>query len=267
MKKFGLLGKNISYSFSPILHNKIFELYNIDAKYKIYDIQTENEIGIFLNKLKKDKFLGINITTPYKSSVLKFVDEFSEEVHDIGAANCIKFKNDKIIAYNTDYFGLIKTFEKMGLDLAFKKVIILGSGGAAKAAAKALRDLKAIVYIVSRDKVAAKNEFPNLFVISYDELQNNSGYLIVNCTPLGTFPNVNSSPVSEEIIQNFDFALDLIYNPEETLFLKIAKTKNKKFQNGFFMLVSQGVKSEEIWNDIDINYEKIYTELVQTIYK
>ena len=104
----------------------------------------------------------------------------------------------------------------MGVDLKNKKVIVLGSGGAAKATIKALLDSKAIVYLVSRNKIKAQTEFENIFFLSYEELINSSGYLIINATPVGTFPDTDISPVSSEILQNFDFALDLIYNPEET---------------------------------------------------
>lgn len=267
MKKFGLLGKNISYSFSPTLHEKIFELYNIEAEYKIYDLDNENSIEHFLSTLKADGILGLNITIPYKTTILKFVNELSPEVKAIGAANCIKFSDSKIIAYNTDYFGLIKTFKKMGLNLKNKKVVVLGSGGAAKATIKALEDLKAIVYTVSRDPEKAKQTLHSSFTISYDELMKTSGYLIINATPVGTFPNTEISPVPKEVLLNFDFALDLIYNPKETLFLKFAYSNNKQIENGLCMLISQGVKSEEIWNEVELNYEKIYDELIDEIYK
>ncbi|MGL5950849.1 MAG: shikimate dehydrogenase [Cetobacterium sp.] len=267
MKKFGLLGKNISYSFSPVLHKKIFNLYSIDAEYNIYDLKEENSIESFLNSIKKEGVLGLNVTIPYKTSILDFVDELSPEVKDIGAANCIKFCNNKIIAYNTDYFGLVKTFKKMGLNLTNKKVVILGSGGAAKATIKALTDLKAIIYNVSRNPNKEKIKLKNTRTISYEDLFDMSGYLIINATPVGTFPNIDKSPVPQSILQNFDFALDLIYNPKETLFLKFAHSKNKQIENGLCMLISQGVKSEEIWNDIELNYEKIYDELIDEIYK
>lgn len=267
MKKFGLLGKNINYTYSPILHNKIFEIYNIEGDYEIFNLENESQIYNFLKILKKEKTIGINVTIPYKTSILKYVDIISPEVLSIGAANCIKFENEKIIAYNTDYFGVLKTFEKMGLDLKNKKVIVLGSGGAAKATIKALLDSKAIVYLVSRNKIKAQKEFENIFFLSYEELVNSSGYLIINATPVGTFPDTDISPVSSEILQNFDFALDLIYNPEETQFLKYAKSKGKKVENGLYMLIAQGVKSEEIWNNLEFNYEKIYNDLIDIIYK
>ena len=267
MKKFGLLGKNISYTFSPILHNKIFDLYNIKANYKVYDLKDEFMLESFVKYLKKNKILGINITTPYKTSILKFVDILSPEVQSIGATNCIKFEDDKLVAYNTDYFGLIKTFEKMNLNLKNKKAVVLGTGGAAKASIKALLDCGATVSVVTRDKATAKKNLKDVFVISYEELTETSGYLLINATPVGTSPNINLSPVNKEIIQNFDFILDLIYNPQETLFLKYAKNKGKIWNNGFYMLVSQGVKSEEIWNKENFNYEKIYNELYQIVYK
>lgn len=267
MKKFGLLGKNISYTFSPTLHNKIFKLYDIDAQYEIYDLKDESLMKDFLKDLKQKSILGLNVTIPYKTAILKFVDTISPEVQSIGATNCIKFENGRLIAYNTDYFGLIKTFEKMDLNLKNKKAVILGTGGAAKAAIKALLDCGAIVFIVSRDKIKAQSEFKDIPVISYDELSKTSGYLLINATPIGTNPNINVSPVNESIIQNFDFVLDLIYNPQETLFLKFAKNRGKNFENGLYMLISQGVKSEEIWNEKEFNYKKIYDELINTIYK
>lgn len=268
MKKFGLLGKNISYSFSPILHNKIFNLYNIDADYKIYDLEDESLLESFIINLKNNNILGINVTIPYKTSILKFIDILSPEVQAIGATNCIKFEEGKLIAYNTDYFGLIKTFEKMNLNLKNKKVVILGTGGAAKASVKALLDCGAIVFVVTRDKINAKKHMSkDIFLMSYEELMETSGYLLINATPIGTNPNTDYSPVNEDVIQNFDFILDLIYNPQETLFLKYAKNKSKIYENGFYMLVSQGVKSEEIWNTQNFNYEKIYNELNQIVYK
>lgn len=268
MKKFGLLGKNISYTFSPILHNKIFSLYNIDANYKVYDLKDESMLKSFIENLKNNNILGINVTTPYKTSILKFIDILSPEVQSIGATNCIKFENGKLIAYNTDYFGLIKTFEKMSLDLKNKKVVILGTGGAAKASIKALLDCGAIVFVATRDKINAKQYIKDdVFLITYEELAKTSGYLLINATPVGTNPNINFSPVNENIIQNFDFILDLIYNPQETLFLKYAKSRNKIYENGFYMLVSQGIKSEEIWNKENFNYEKIYNELNKIVYK
>ncbi|MEG2696680.1 MAG: shikimate dehydrogenase [Cetobacterium sp.] len=265
MKKFGILGKNISYTFSPILHKNIFEVYNIDAEYNIYDVK-ESEIPDILEKIKTNTIHGINVTVPYKTTIIKFLDELSPEAKSMNAVNCIKLENGKLKGYNTDYFGLIETFKKMGLLLKNKKVVILGSGGAAKAVNRAILDLGGIPAIVSRDLDKAKLEFKNISVISYNDLLETSGFLLVNATPIGTFPNIESSPVKRQVIQNFDFVLDLIYNPKETLFLKIAKQCFKKFENGFYMLVSQGVKSEEIWNDLTLDYSLIYENLITEIY-
>ncbi|WP_297597877.1 shikimate dehydrogenase [uncultured Cetobacterium sp.] len=265
MKTFGLLGKNISYTFSPILHNHIFNFSNIDGVYKIFDI-SETEISNLLEKIKTKEIQGINVTTPYKTSVIKYLDELSPEAKSINAVNCVKLENGKLKGYNTDYYGIIKTFHKMGLILKNKKIVILGSGGAAKATIKAVLDSNGIPVIVSRTPDKTRLEFNSVSVISYDDLLDTSGFLLINATPIGTFPNVNISPVKKEVIQNFDFILDLIYNPEETLFLNTAKHCLKKFENGFYMLVSQGVKSEEIWNELSLNYNLIYEHLIKEIY-
>lgn len=265
MKKFGLIGKNISYSFSPTLHNKIFDIYNISATYDLFDIESENNLTSILKKLKNKSISGINVTIPYKTSILAYLDELSEEVIEIGATNCIKYESGKLKGYNTDYFGLIKTFKKLGLNLKNKKVIILGTGGAAKASIKAVKDFGGIVTLVSRNY---SNELIlGSKVITYDDLKNESGYLIINATPIGTYPNIDESPVTKDIIQNFDFVIDLIYNPKETLFLKYANELNKSYINGLYMLVAQGIKAEEIWNNENFNYESIYEDITQLIYK
>ncbi len=266
MKNFGLLGCNISYSFSPTLHNEIFQNIKLPYTYNIFDFSKE-KISLLVNDLKKDKISGFNVTTPYKEIIISFLDEISPEALSIGAVNCVSIKNSKIIGFNTDYYGLIKTYKKMGINLKNKKVIILGSGGAAKAVLKSIIDLGGNPTIVSRNSKLKFSNFKNIPVISYDELKNQSGFLLVNATPVGTFPNIETSPVEKSIIQNFDFLLDLIYNPKETLFLKYGKELGKKIQNGFYMLVAQGVKSEEIWNNIQIDTDVIYEKLLDKVYK
>ena len=165
-------------------------------------------------------------------------------------------------AYNTDYFGVIKTFEKMKLELKNKEVYILGTGGASLAVAKALKDLDAKFFFVSRN-IYDKKDFPFANkLIDYNELENRKGYLLINATPIGTTPNTNISPVSKQTIENFNILFDLIYNPRETLFLRWGKELGKQVENGLYMLVAQAVKSQEIWFDKKLDYNKIY-ELIQ----
>lgn len=260
MKEFGLIGKNINYSFSPVLHKKISDFYNLSSNYTIFDIPSTENFYNFLEEIKtsnKNSILGLNITIPYKKDILKIADFLSDEVKEIKAANCIKVNKNRIEAYNTDYFGVLKTFEKMKLDLTGKEVYILGTGGAALAVAKALKDIDASPFFVTRDK--KNNSFKNL--LDYVELREKKGILLINATPIGTYPNIDFSPVSKEIIKNFDALLDLIYNPRETLFLKLGKELKKQTENGLYMLVVQAVKSQEIWNDLSLNYASIFYDI------
>lgn len=266
MKKFGLLGRNISYSFSPILHKNIFELYNIFAEYNIFDIEDENNIFDILNEIKLGKIHGLNVTVPYKTTVIKYLDSLSPEAESIGAVNCIVLENGKLKGYNTDFFGLIETFKMMNLNLFNKKVFILGSGGAAKAAFQSVNSLNGTPFIISRDYRKSHSLFDKNSVCSYEELKSKHGALLINATPVGTFPKIDVSPVGKDIIKNFDYILDLIYNPRETLFLKLAKNLKKKYENGLYMLVAQGIKSEEIWNNKTFNYDLIYKKFLSTLY-
>lgn len=260
MKKFGLLGHNISYSFSPKLHKTIFEKKDLKYSYNLFDI---SELKPFIKNLTKNNISGFNITIPYKRSIIQYLTEISSEAKKIGAVNCVKVINNKLIGFNTDYLGILETFKKMNLNLKNKKVYILGSGGAAVTAYFATISCNGIPCLVSRNK----ENVENFNCISYEELKNKKGYLLINATPVGTFPNIEESPVEKDIIFNFDNLFDLIYNPYETKFLKFGKELNKNIENGFFMLVSQGVKSEEIWNDISLNTEYFYKILKQQIYK
>lgn len=249
MKKYALIGRNINYSFSPILHKKIFEKYKIDGSYEIINLP-EEEIESFLENMREGSFQGINVTIPYKEKIMKYLDHISPEAMEIGAVNTVTMKNGKLYGYNTDYFGFLETIKKLKLNCKNKKTFILGNGGASKTVAKVLKDLEARVTIVSRNPKGDG-------VISYEEFAKKKGYLIVNGTPLGTFPNIDQCPVTAEILGNFDFAIDLIYNPRVTKFLSLSK----QGANGFYMLVAQGVKAQELWQNMPMALDEIYEEL------
>lgn len=257
MKKFGLIGKNISYTLSPILHRKISTVTNNCFDYSVFDV--ENLYKFFENR----ELNGVNITIPYKKEVLRFVDFISEEVKEIGATNCLKISSNRIEAYNTDYFGVIKTFEKMKLNLLNKDVYILGTGGASLAVAKALKDVKANIFFVSRNPLnRLEKEYK---IIDYDELKERKGELLINATPVGTYPNIENSPVSKEIIKNFNALFDLVYNPKETKFLKYGKELGKQVENGVYMLIIQAIKSHEIWFNRELDYNMIYNAIKEEI--
>ncbi len=242
-KTFGLIGKNIDYSFSKKHFSEKFSNEPfLDCEYQNFDIQ---EIDFFTEIIKNNPNLkGLNVTIPYKETVIPFLNKLSIKAAKIGAVNVIRFtKKGKLKGYNSDCYGFKKTLKPL-LQPHHKKALILGTGGASKAVAYALEELNINYTLVSRDSTE--------FTINYDLINAttfDNYHIIINCTPLGTSPNVNDFPL---IPYNFftekHIAFDLIYNPEETEFLKKAKKKGAICKNGLEMLVFQAEKSWQIWN-------------------
>ena len=235
---FGLIGKNISYSFSPDYFNNKFKEENIDAEYRLFDIDKINKIkGVFNQSVG-----GLNVTIPYKEEIIPFLDEISGAAKEINAVNTIQFKDYKIIGHNTDVIGFRNSIEPL-LKPHHKKALILGTGGASKAVKYVFKELNIDFKVVSRSD---KADF------TYEDLNKEilSEYLIiVNCTPLGTFPNIEKSPnIPFEAITEKHLAYDLIYNPEKTTFLRKAESKGAIIKNGLEMLQGQADAAWEIWN-------------------
>lgn len=257
MKSFGLFGEKLGHSLSPEIHRIIFEKLNINGTYNLFEINKENFYKA-VDSVKTLSIKGVNVTIPYKEDVIKQLDFVSSEAKRIGAINTIKIVENKAFGYNTDYYGFGYMISKGNITIKNNDFYVLGSGGAAKAVVSYLEDKEAkSINLVSRNKESAKESFKNfnINVIGYDDLKDKKGYCIINTTPVGMYPKVDFSPVDKEIIANFSFAMDIVYNPLETKFLKMAKELGLKYIDGLYMLVGQGVKAEEIWNDIKINDE------------
>ncbi|SKA82658.1 shikimate dehydrogenase [Clostridium sp. USBA 49] len=262
MKKlYGLLGGKLSHSFSPEIHSIIFEKTNTDAYYHLFEIKKE-DIKHAVKALQVLGVAGVNVTIPYKVEIMEFLDEISIEAKKIGAINTIVFKDNKTYGYNTDYYGFGMTLDKFNVNVKDKKIVLLGTGGVSKAIVQYLYDnnAKEITY-VTRDKnkfCGNKNK-----IIDYNELNNIKNQdIIINCTPCGMFPNIEESPVNKEIFENYTTAIDLIYNPKETKFLKYAYEKKLKTINGLYMLIAQAVKSQELWMN-----KKIEKKVVDEVYE
>ncbi len=211
---------------------------------------------------------GINVTIPYKIKIMEFLDEISIEAKDIGAVNTLKFKDGKIIGYNTDYFGIGMLFDKYDIKVKNKSATIFGNGGVAVTMVQYLLNSGiSEITVVTRDvsKLKENSKFNSCKLISYDEIKEIQGHgIVVNCTPLGMYPNLNNSPIEKKLIGRFESAVDMIYNPKRTLFLKYAQEEGLKAVNGLYMLVGQAIAAQEIWNDIKIPkgiIDEIYDEL------
>ena len=241
MKQYGLIGKSLSHSFSPIFFKQFFEKNNIFAEYKAYEIETIEEV----KELLSPKIGGFNVTIPYKESILPFLDEIDPIAKEIGAVNTIVFKNNKSIGYNTDAFGFkqsIKPFLTNKHDCA----LIFGTGGAAKAVAFVLKEIGIKVLYVSRQASGSKNHF------AYTDVNENmlsACKLLVNCTPLGMFPQTKISvDIPFNALSKEHLVIDLIYNPEKTLFLERAQKQQATILNGASMLKEQALESWRLWN-------------------
>lgn len=241
MHKFGLIGKNISYSFSENYFTKKFKTLGLNNhEYCTYDIES---IQDFPNIIDQD-IMGLNVTIPYKEKIIDFLDEMDEEALKIGAVNTIKIiKNNKLKGFNTDVYGFEKSLKPL-LETYHKKALILGTGGASKAVAFVLQKLNIDYTIVSRN--------PNNDQISYRDLTKDilKNYkIIINCTPLGTFPEVNTFPdLPYQFLSEKHLLYDLIYNPAKTRFLCEGEKGGATIHNGLKMLELQAEKSWEIWN-------------------
>ena len=242
-KQFGLVGKNIAYSFSKkYFSDKFSTEYFEGCSYINFDIQTLEE---FPSIIKNNPDLkGLNVTIPYKESILPFLNKISKKATQIGAVNVIKItKKGNLKGFNSDYYGFGKSLKTI-LKPHHKNALILGTGGAAKAVAFALKMLKIEYTFVSREVTEKTIDYTRINETTFDNFQ-----IIINCTPLGTSPNIEAfPPIPYNYFTDKHIAFDLIYNPEETVFLQKAKLKGATIKNGYEMLVFQAEKSWKIWN-------------------
>ncbi|WP_294187139.1 shikimate dehydrogenase [uncultured Clostridium sp.] len=264
MEFYGLLGEKLSHSLSPEIHSELLRLMNKAGGYKLFEVE-RNRLKDFTESLKLLKIKGCNVTIPYKRDIMEYVDFISDEAKKIGAINTIYLNEGKLYGYNTDYFGFGYMLKVSNIDIKDKIAVILGNGGASRAVVHYLIDNNVKeVYIVSRNPKKDDFLLENVKLISYEELESLKGNILVNTTPVGMYPNTEESPVTKEIISNFDALVDLIYNPMETKFLSYGKELNKINVGGLYMLIGQAAKAQEVWQGTNISeaiIEKIYNKI------
>lgn len=244
---FGLIGKSLSHSFSKsYLEEKFIKENKIDFLYSNFDLEN---LDTFPELVLKHHLSGLNVTKPYKESIIPFLNELEITAKEIGAVNCIKitWENNQpfLKGYNTDYYGFAQSIKPF-LEPIHQRALILGTGGASKAIAYALKNVGIEVYYVTSGEKKAANYF------NYNELNEhvlNAFKLIVNCTPLGMYPKADACPdIPFEFLTSEHLLYDLIYNPEETLFLQKGKAQGAVTINGLNMLKLQADKAWEIWH-------------------
>ncbi len=244
MRKFGLIGYPLGHSFSKKYFTAKFQNEKIDARYDLYEL---DKIEKFENLKQTPDLCGLNVTIPYKEKIIGFLDELDETAQKIGAVNVIKFIQTEsgliLKGYNSDAIGFRKSLEPLFKPL-YTKALILGTGGASKAVKFVLDNLKIQSVFVSRN--------PSEGMLSYQQIDKNlldEFKLIINTSPVGTFPNVNQCPdIPYHLLDNSHFLYDVIYNPAETLFMKKGKERGAMVCNGEKMLNRQAEAAWEIWN-------------------
>ena len=224
--KCGLLGRKLGHSYSPQIHAHLG-----DYPYDLFEKEPE-DVEEFL---RNGDFSAINVTIPYKQTVMPFCAELSPMARRIGAVNTIvRRKDGSLMGHNTDYFGFLSTFRRTGLDPAGKKALIIGSGGASKPAIAVLEELKANVVVISH-----KENVPENLAMHSDCA------ILVNATPVGMYPKVGDSPVDLSLFPRLEGVIDMIYNPSRTKLLLDAEARGLVAENGLWMLVAQAKEASE----------------------
>jgi shikimate dehydrogenase len=244
MKKYGLIGYPLSHSFSKKYFTEKFLRESIaEVSYELYPIAEISELPSLLAEYPA--IVGLNVTIPYKEKVIPYLSDLSPVVEAIGACNCIKISEGKLVGYNTDVIGFEKSLKKK-LKPHHTKALILGTGGSSKAVQYVLNKLAISFIKISRSKTAE--------TITYEEIDEtllSSHTLIVNTSPLGMFPNVEDCPaIPYQFLNASHYLFDLVYNPTKTKFLASGEKMGAVIENGSDMLVDQAEASWEIWNEI-----------------
>lgn len=267
-KLLGLIGEKLGHTYSPIINSKIMDEMDVSGHYGVFQVKKEN-LKYVVSGLKALNYSGINVTIPYKTDIIKHLDYLSLEAEKIGAVNVVAIDKDGMaVGHNTDYHGFGMMLENANMKIRGEEALILGTGGAAKAVVHYLKNngIKHII-LATRDIVAAKQKFPHDEIISYDQLDSvKKCATVINTTPVGMYPNIEATPLDKKYLIQFHQAVDLIYNPLETLFIRHAKEAGLKTANGLYMLVAQAVKSQEIWNETQIP-EIVTTNIINFLKK
>ncbi|MEO8760624.1 MAG: shikimate dehydrogenase [Bacteroidia bacterium] len=252
MPQLGLIGFPLSHSFSKKYFDEKFQKLNLtDYSFDVFSMENINQ---FPNLIQQHKdLIGLSVTLPHKETIIPFLDELDNVAKEIGAVNCIKIKNGKLTGYNTDALGFKQSLRPF-LDVNHTKALVFGNGGASKAVAYVLKKLNIDVWFVTRKRFETSDlRYETANNLTYEELTPdiiNACKLLVNTTPVGTYPNENEClSIPYSAITPEHLVYDLTYNPTETLFLQKAKEQGALISNGYNMLCFQADEAWRIWNE------------------
>jgi shikimate dehydrogenase len=258
VKRFELLGKNIGYSRSPLVHDVLAKTYGLSYAYGIRDID-EKDLEHAMTRLRNGEVDGYNVTVPYKEKVVFFLDRISSVAQRIGAVNTIYRDEGGLVGANTDYFGFLGMLDYYGLKVSGKRVFVLGNGGAAKAVYIALLDRQAEPTIVKRRTSRRAESFAR--TMYYDEVDAKDVDLFVQTTPLGTYPRTDVSILPREVVKD-RVVLDLVYRPLKTKIMEDAKLG----YHGLPMLIYQAIESVSLFWNRHFDYdERLFARIKDAI--
>ena len=242
MKTYGCIGKRLMHSFSKEIHAKL-----ADYRYELIELK-EDEVRPFF---EKKEFAAVNVTIPYKETVMPYLDEISDIARRIGAVNTVVHRDGKLCGHNTDYDGMKALIERLDLSLQGKKVLILGTGGTSKTARIVAEDLGAAeVWRVSRREREDAITYEQAYTLHAD------AHVVINTTPVGMYPNGGETPINTAVFTRLEGVIDAVYNPLCTNLVLDAKERGVKAEGGLYMLVMQAVKAAEKFLDTAIAKEE-----------
>jgi shikimate dehydrogenase len=259
--RLGLLGGKLSHSRSPEIHAAWFRLHGQQGRYELLEREPD-ELEALLPTLREKGFTGINVTIPYKTAIMRHLDEISPEARRMGAVNTICI-GEHLVGHNTDYAGFGRLVRSLIPEGDIRHVAVLGTGGSSRAVLAWLEDHGAhTLTLVSRDPDGAAMKWPGLVAVGYDTFCGDGLDLIVNTTPLGMHPHPDASPLRPDQLRGAAHVIDLIYNPLETRLMKDARELGIPAANGLMMLVAQAVEAQAIWQHQ--RYDPAVTQAILT---
>jgi len=273
---YGIIGKPIGHSLSPYLHNYLFQYYKLNAVYLAFET---DDVKNAIAGMKSLGIQGFSVTIPNKVSVLEYLDELDESVKIVGAVNTIKNNNNFLIGYNTDVFGVFKSFQIHNVDCNNKKIVIIGSGGACRAVISALISNYKISEIkilgIKLDEIndllnlikLFSNTYSSGYIINDISLKNSlfDADIIINTSPIGMSPKIDESPIPFDLLPDNKIVFDVVYNPIKTKLLQFAEQKKCKIISGLDMFKFQAQKQFQIFSNIEPDIEIITNLLASKI--
>ncbi|MCA9732616.1 MAG: shikimate dehydrogenase [Deferribacteres bacterium] len=260
----GVIGAPIAHSLSPLLHEFIIRQYDLPFTYSAYHVEKES-LAEAVYGAQALGFRGLNVTVPYKKDVMSLLDEIDEFALKVGAVNTILFSEGRITGYNTDVFGFLHSLAVENVSLSDRDVVLLGAGGAARAivlAAKKGGARSVMIYNRTYEKAAALAEKMGCVAVSQDYFTAIPDHaVIINTTSVGMHPNVNASPLPQTLFRADCLYIDIVYNPQNTLFLQYATHAGAQTVGGIGMLILQGILAMEIWSGKSIDLQQNFGAL------